>query len=211
MEQYDFEQHLARLAEHIKIEPASMRELSKWYTALKAQHTHIELVHRLYKLPGWSCFNMQVLLDMANDVDAPFMRLMLRLSKDGYCYSVISMHRWWRRLKSINQQNLLGYLNYTMLTTDLSKVIPLTHERLLTSCVLTRQTLQSIHAMLLQDSSVDLTLRTRLDGISLKADVHKAWREWAKTHHPDKGGDVNTFILTKSCYEEWCAIYGDNK
>jgi DnaJ-class molecular chaperone len=52
------------------------------------------------------------------------------------------------------------------------------------------------------DRQVEMYLRSLL-GISQQRDIKEAWIEWAKRNHPDKGGSVDKFIITKSAYEEW--------
>ena len=60
-----------------------------------------------------------------------------------------------------------------------------------------------VDKVLADDQSVDFKIRELLGGLSMKSDVRKAFKEWAMTNHPDKGGDAETFLKVKLVYDEW--------
>ena len=64
--------------------------------------------------------------------------------------------------------------------------------------------------MLADDQSVDFKIRELLGGLSMKSDVRKAFKEWAMTNHPDKGGDAEKFLAVKLVYDEWLDIQKQN-
>ena len=204
MDQYDLEQHMKALAEHLARVPADMPQIKRWYKNTVGAHANNVLVVRLHKCPGWSNFSWGVMSAMANDVDAPFLRCMLRLSADRILCDVISMHRWWRRMKAMDQSKLLTYLDYTSLLESLAERF-VDHTMILPFCLRSREALQQLTEAFESDTQLDLVMRAKL-GASMATDIKSAWIRWAKENHPDKGGDTDTFIITKACYDEWLAV-----
>ena len=66
--------------------------------------------------------------------------------------------------------------------------------------------LTNVGKVLADDQSIDFKIRELLGGLSMQSDVKKAWHEWAKLNHPDKGGDAETFLKVKLVYDEWVNI-----
>lgn len=156
---------------------------------------------QLRKYEDWGRFDWAFMCTLANKVDEPFVKLMISLSKHGYHYGAISMHRWWRRLKAVNQQNLIQFFTYVNFPPP-EKDKMLFWMELYEHCCRTNEIFTQMSAIYKDDRSVEMNLRALL-GISQSKDIKQAWTEWAKQNHPDKGGSVDKFILVKAAYEEW--------
>lgn len=157
-----------------------------------------ELLTQLQKYSTWGQFDWSILVAMANPVDEPFVKLMISLAKHGYDYNAISMHRWWRRLKAVNQQHLVSYFTFI----GFPEPGHVGWIDLYQKCCRTSDIFKAMADVYRDDRSVEMNLRGML-GISQKSDIKEAWLKWAKQNHPDKGGSVERFVLVKAAYEEW--------
>lgn len=157
-----------------------------------------ELLTQLQKYSTWGQFDWSILVAMANPVDEPFVKLMISLAKHGYDYNAISMHRWWRRLKAVNQQHLISYFTFIGFPGPGHVGWIDLYQR----CCRTSDIFKAMADVYRDDKSVEMNLRGML-GISQKSDIKEAWLKWAKQNHPDKGGSVDRFVLVKAAYEEW--------
>lgn len=166
--------------------------------------SYCENLLRLRAYEDWGKFDWALMCSWANKIDEPFVKLMLSLSKRGYHYSAISMHRWWRRMKAVNQQHLVTYFVYKDFPDR--KVKPnLYWTDVYECCCRTAEMFNRMAEVYKSDSAVEMNLRALL-GCSQKRDLKEAWVEWAKQNHPDKGGSVEKFVLVKSAYEEWSSL-----
>lgn len=159
-----------------------------------------ESVLRLRKYGDWSRFDWKVMAEMANDVDEPFVKVMTSLSRRGYEYSAVSMHKWWRRMKAVNQQNLMTFFSFVGFQEPSSK--RLFWSDVYQQCCKTSETFTRMSEVYRDDRFVEMNLRSLL-GISQATDIRQAWVKWAKQNHPDRGGSVERFVLVKAAYEEW--------
>lgn len=157
-----------------------------------------KLLIQLRKYADWSRFDWTLLVGMANSVDEPFVKLMISLAKHGYEYNAISFHRWWRRMKSVNQQHLISYFTYV----GFKEPGHIGWMDVYQKCCRTADIFKQMSDVYTDDRAVELNLRALL-GISQQSDIKQAWLKWAKMNHPDKGGSVDRFVLVKSAYEEW--------
>lgn len=156
---------------------------------------------QLRKYEDWGRFDWAFMCTWANKVDEPFVKLMISLSRHGYHYGAISMHRWWRRLKAVNQQYLIQFFTYVNFPPP-EKDKMLFWMELYKHCCRTNEIFTQMSTVYRDNRSVEMNLRVLL-GISQSKDIKQAWTEWAKQNHPDKGGSVDKFILVKAAYEEW--------
>lgn len=185
------------IVEHPELIPDIKREARRILEIIN----YCESLQRLRSLEDWSNFDWALMCTWANRVDEPFVKLMISLAKHGYHYNAISMHKWWRRLKAVNQQHLITYFTYNNFVDK--KVKPrLFWTDVYEQCCRTQDIFCQMSEIYKSDSAVEMNLRALL-GCSQKADIKQAWSEWAKRNHPDKGGDVERFILIKAAYEEW--------
>lgn len=159
-------------------------------------------VMRLSKFNDWGEFSDAMLVAMANPIDSPFVKLMLSLGRKGYRLNAISFHRWWRRMKAVNQHHIITYFSYKLLDTAKKDI---DWADVYAACFRTHETLAEYQASYGNDKSVEMNLRAML-GISQQTDIKKAWIAWAKENHPDKGGSVDRFVLVKAAYEEWSSL-----
>lgn len=162
---------------------------------------YCERLMQLRQYEDWGNFDWAFMVTWANKVDEPFVKLMLSLSKHHYHYGAISMHKWWRRLKAVNQQHLIQYFTYVNFPPpERGKKIFWTE--LYEQCCKTNQVFIEMSTVFKDDRSVEMNLRAML-GCSQQKDLKEAWTTWAKQNHPDKGGSVERFVLVKAAYEEW--------
>lgn len=162
---------------------------------------HCERLQQLRKYNDWGRFEWSYMCTWANPVDEPFIKLMLSLSKHKYDYGAISMHRWWRRLKAVNQQNVITFFTYVNFKKQPGDGQLYWYD-VYQQCCKTAETFAKMDAVYRDDTFVEMNLRALL-GISQQRDIKDAWKEFAKTNHPDKGGSVEKFVLVKAAYEEW--------
>ena len=156
---------------------------------------------QLRKYEDWGRFDWAFMATWANKIDEPFVKLMLSLSKHNYHYGAISMHKWWRRLKAVNQQHIITYFTYQGFPPP-ERGKKLFWLELYEHCCKTQTMFQQMSEVFKDDRSVEMNLRGML-GISQRRDIKEAWVEWAKQNHPDKGGSAERFVLVKAAYEEW--------
>ena len=180
--------------------PELLKEIRAEAKATVELCTYVETLVQLRKYGEWANFNWVIMSAWANPVDIQFCKLMISLSKHGYTYGAISMHRWWRRLKACNQQHLITYFSYKDFNVDKTKT--LWWMDVYKQCCRTAELFAQYDAIYRDDSAVEMNLRALL-GISQTRDIKSAWSEWAKANHPDKGGSVEKFVLVKAAYEEW--------
>lgn len=161
---------------------------------------YCENLMRLRKYEDWERFDWGFMCTWANKVDEPFVKLMLSLARHGYKYGAISMHKWWRRLKALNQHHIISFFTYQGFDFDKKKT--LWWDELYKHCCRSRDVFEQMSQVFTDDKNVEMNLRALL-GISQVRDIKEAWHEWAKHNHPDKGGSVEKFVLVKAAYEEW--------
>lgn len=159
-----------------------------------------ELLLKLRKYLDWDKFDWGLMCTWANPVDEHFVKLMISLAKHGYKYNVISMHRWWHRLKAVNQANVISFFTYVNFPGPSDK--DLFWADLYCQCCRTKNMFEEMSKVYSDDHFVEMNLRGLL-GCSQQADIKEAWLKWAKSNHPDKGGSVEKFVIVKAAYEEW--------
>lgn len=184
--------------------PEQINEIKAEAKATLDMCTYCEQLMRLRKYNDWERFDWGYMCTWANKVDAPFVRLMLSLARNGYKYGAISMHKWWRRLKAVNQHNVISYFTYNGFEHD--KRTNLWWDKLYEHCCRSKEMFIKMSEVYNSDTAVEMNLRALL-GISQKSDIKDAWTRWAKANHPDKGGSVEKFVLVKAAYEEWQNVH----
>lgn len=197
-----------QLENAVRRNPECIKGLTKRWKYLQELATN---TNRLNKLTAvWSDMPPEVIEELNTNQSAPFVTLMLGLVKRKYKVSQVSMVMWWRRLVSIGQDHIISYFSWTRLDelinangTSHHKDVLLTSQDLMRVCVSNSEMLSNITHALTSNQTVDFKIRELLGGLSKQSDVKKAWRDWAKINHPDKGGDSETFLRVKLVYDEW--------
>lgn len=178
--------------------PADAKTAAKQMREELARLDAIVKISELRKYLDWSMFAPNVIVHLATKLDAPFVKLMVSLAKRGYRYSAISMFNMWRRLKAIGQDHIITYFAYP----GFGDPRFITPADLLSQCDYTHSMFGTLKEQLADNRLVEYSLRTLL-GISQVTDIETAFREWAKTNHPDKGGDTDKFARVMAAYDEW--------
>ena len=183
----------------------TIRVIKPKFNALVTTATNMNRVYKLQK--AWPRMPQSTITELSTEQSAPFVTLMLGLAKRKYTISEVSLVHWWRRMCATGQDHIITYFTFQRL----EAIFPNKDEMLLASdilrvCTDNEDVLNNVTAALADDRSVDFKLRELLGGLSTHSDVRKAWREWAKVNHPDKGGDAETFLKVKLVYDEWCEI-----
>ena len=173
--------------------PAEAKAVAKGLREELARLDAIVKISQLRKYLDWSMFAPKVIVSLATKLDAPFIKLMASLAQRGYRYSAISMFNMWRRLKAINQDHIITYPRF------------ITPADLIHQCDYTHSMFGTLKDQLADNKLVEMSLRTLL-GTSQVTDIKTAFREWAKTNHPDKGGDTEKFARVMAAYDEWLDI-----
>lgn len=186
--------------ELIMAHPELIAEAKKEAKATLELIGYCDNLMRLRKYVDWERFDWSLMCTWANKVDEPFVKLMLSLANHGYKYGAISMHRWWRRLKAVNQQHLITFFTYQGFNHDKKQL--LWWETLYEHCCRSHEVFVQMASVFNDDKNVEMNLRALL-GTSQNSDLKEVWTKWAKANHPDKGGSVEQFVLVKAAYEEW--------
>lgn len=178
--------------------PAEAKTVAKGLREDLARLDAIVKISQLRKHLDWDKFAPEVLAPLATKLDAPFIRLMTSLAQRGYRYSAISMFNMWRRLKAIGQDHIITYFAYP----GFGDPRFITPADLINQCDYTHSMFGTLKEQLTDNKLVEYSLRALL-GISQATDIKMAFREWAKTNHPDKGGDTDKFARAMAAYDEW--------
>jgi hypothetical protein len=189
------------IEEYVRKKPELWRlYLKGWASNMEMRAKLMEKVEQLAEMPQWC--DVSWLHELATEKSAPFIQICLQLCKRGISHSPVSLLKWWTRMIACGQTNIITY--FTWLTFKPSGCV--TGQDILYNCSRTQQMFDAILVTLEQPSSVDFHLRELLGGLGSKADIHEAWKKFAKENHPDKGGDPERFLEVKVCYDEWCKL-----
>lgn len=192
-----------RLEAIIRVSPEYLRKVKPKWKHLELTATNTA---RLFKLQArWRDLPQSVLLELNTQESAPFVVIMLGLLDRKYHVNQVSMVQWWRRMIATGQEALITYFSWGRFESTFTGTV-VTGQDLLRVCTENEAFLQNIGRVLADDQSVDFKIRELLGGLSMKSDVRKAFKEWAMTNHPDKGGDAETFLKVKIVYDEWLEI-----
>ena len=181
--------------------PAEAKIVAKGLREELARLDAVVKISELRMYLDWSFYAPNIIARLATRLDAPFIKLMTSLAKHGFRYSAISMTNWWRRLKSLSQDHIITYFTYA----DFGEPRFIGPNDLLAQCDRTKSMFGSLSEQLADDRLVEMSLRTLL-GIGQATDIKAAFRDWAKTNHPDKGGDTDRFARVMAAYDEWLDI-----
>lgn len=192
-----------RLEAIIRVSPEYLRKVKPKWKHLEQTATNTARLFKLQK--HWLDIPQSVILELNTQQSVPFVTVMLGLAERKYTVSQLSMVNWWRRMCATGQEQILTYFSWKRFAeTFFGKTVVASD--LLRVCSDNEEFLQNVGRILADDQSVDFKIRELLGGISMKSDVKKAFKEWAMTNHPDKGGDAETFLRVKLVYDEWCDI-----
>ena len=193
-----------KLDQMLRTSPELIRELKPRLKQLEKTATNTARVLKLQKL-WWCDIPQSTLLELSTQQSAPFVTLLIGLAERKYKANQISLLLWWRRLVATGQEHILSYFSWKRLEeTFFGKCI--LGSDILRVCTDNEALLNNINAALSDDKTVDFKIRELLGGLSMQADVRKAWKAWAIRNHPDKGGDAETFLKVKLVYDEWNEI-----
>lgn len=197
-----------RLETIFRRDPSLMR---KWKPKVKALERAATNTARAYTLAQlWDgAVPQSVILDLATEESAPFVKVAIGLYQKGYKHSPMSLCLWWRRMLSVNEQAVLTYFSWPSL--ERLEVETVTGSDLLRACTDNQALLENIKSILADDQTVDFRIRELLGGLSMTSDVKVAWKKWAMTNHPDKGGDPEHFLQVKVVYDEWLTLQKEKK
>lgn len=192
-----------RLEAIVRVSPEYLRKVKPKWKHLEQTATNTARLFKLQK--HWLDIPQSVILELNTQQSVPFVTVMLGLAERKYTVSQLSMVNWWRRMCATGQEQILTYFSWKRFAeTFFGKTVVASD--LLRVCSDNEEFLQNVGRILADDQSVDFKIRELLGGLSMKSDVKKAFKEWAMTNHPDKGGDAETFLRVKLVYDEWCDI-----
>mgnify|MGYP004443807635 CR=1 FL=1 len=201
---HEIDEVFGQLDSLLRKHPDLIKRMKPKWKALEQTATNTNRIAKLQKLcPTFVSSSLQ---ELNTQQSAPFVTLLIGLYERKYMVSQMSMMMMWRRLVASGQENIISYFSWKrMEETFFSKIV--LAQDILRVCTDNETLLNNINAALADDKCVDFKIRELLGGISMAADVKKAWKEWALRNHPDKGGDTETFLRVKLVYEEWCEIH----
>lgn len=192
-----------RLEAIVRVSPEYLRKVKPKWKHLEQTATNTARLFKLQK--HWLDIPQSVILELNTQRSAPFVTIMLGLLERRFHVNQVSMVMWWRRMLATEQDTVLTYFSWKRFEETFTGDF-VTAQDLLRVCSDNEAFLENVGRALADDQSVDFKIRELLGGISMKSDVKKAFKEWAMTNHPDKGGDAETFLRVKLVYDEWCDI-----
>lgn len=196
-----------RLETIVRTSPEYLRKVKPKWRHLEQTATN---TRRLFKLQErWPDIPQSVLLELNTQQSVPFVTVMLGLLERRYIVNQVSMIQWWRRMVATGQDTLLTYFSWKRFEETFTGRM-VTAQDLIRVCTDNETFLTNVGKVLADDQSVDFKIRELLGGLSMKSDVRKAFKEWAMTNHPDKGGDAEKFLAVKLVYDEWLDIQKNN-
>ena len=192
-----------RLEAIVRVSPEYLRKVKPKWKHLEQTATNTARLFKLQK--HWPDIPQSVILELNTQQSVPFVTVMLGLLERKFKVNQVSMVMWWRRMLATEQNTLLTYFSWKRFEETFTGDF-VTAQDLLRVCSDNEAFLENVGRVLADDQSVDFKIRELLGGLSMKSDVKKAFKEWAMTNHPDKGGDAETFLRVKLVYDEWCDI-----
>lgn len=199
----DIEELFWKLENIVRRNSDAIRFIKPKLKSLVAIATNLNRVDKLQKV--WADTPSEVLTELSTQQSVPFVTVMLGLAERKYKVAQVSMVTWWRRMCATGQDCVLTYFSWKRLSETFSGTTVAASD-IMRVCIDNEETLGRITSALSDDKCVDFKIRELLGGLSMQSDVNKAWRDWAKVNHPDKGGDAETFLRVKLVYDEWCEI-----
>lgn len=196
-----------RLETIVRTSPEYLRKVKPKWKHLEQTATNTARLFKLQK--RWPDIPQSVLLELNTQQSVPFVTVMLGLLERRYVVNQVSMIQWWRRMVATGQDALLTYFSWKRFEETFTGRM-VTAQDLIRVCSDNEAFLTNVGKVLADDQSVDFKIRELLGGLSMKSDVRKAFREWAMTNHPDKGGDAEKFLAVKLVYDEWLDIQKNN-
>lgn len=191
--------------------PKNITQVTRQVARLQKKATNFVRLNKLRQ--EWTEVPQDTLDYLMTEQSAPFVILMLSLIKRRYKPHQVSLVLWWRRLCATGLEYIISYFSWDrfdkLMSSHESKVVY--GQDIMRVCVETESILKDLSDSLNADNNVEYRIRELLGGLSLKADVKKAFKEWAVANHPDKGGDPELFLKVKLVYDEWVHCQQTNK
>lgn len=191
------------IEKQVRINPKNITQVTRAVSKLQKKATNLVRLNKLRQ--EWTEVPNDTLDCLMTEQSAPFVILMLSLIKRGYKPNQVSLVLWWRRLCATGLEHTITYFSWDrfdkLMFSHNSKVVY--GQDIMRVCVETEVMLKDFSDSLNADNNVEYRIRELLGGLSLKADVKKAFKEWAMANHPDKGGDPEQFLKVKLVYDEW--------
>lgn len=197
---YEIDDIFWRLEAIVRTSPEYLRKVKPKWKHLEQTATNTARLFKLQK--HWLDIPQSVLLQLNTQQSVPFVTVMLGLAERKYKVSQPSMVNWWRRMCATGQDYILTYFSWKRFEETFTGR-QVTAQDLIRVCSDNEAFLTNVGKVLADDQSVDFKIRELLGGLSMKSDVRKAFKEWAMTKHPDKGGDPEQFLKVKLVYDEW--------
>lgn len=199
----ELHRHLVGLENCIRRDPTVIRGIKRDFTYLSELARNLTRLDKLRK--AWGDIPDSVMEELGTSQSAGFVTIMLGAIERKYKMSQVSMVQWWRRMCATGQDHVLTYFSWKRLEETFTGTM-LTGLDIIRVCSNNQDFLNSVMTALDDSRSIDFRVREKLGGISMSADVRKAWHDWAIRNHPDKGGNPEVFMQTKLVYEEWCEL-----
>lgn len=191
------------LEQKVMENPKNITLVSRRVEKLKEKARNLVRLNKLKDL--WTEVPQDTMNLLMTEQSAPFVTLMLSLSKKNYRPHQVSLVLWWRRLCSTGSEHTITYFAFDrfdkLMSSRDDKVVY--SQDIMRVCVETEDMLKDFSESLQTDTNVEYRIRELLGGLSMKADIKKEFKEWAMVNHPDKGGDPDLFLRVKLVYDEW--------
>lgn len=194
---------LAKVRASTFANPDSIKDIRKWYEQLKGDLSAYKVCQKMNMF--WQQPEGR-LLRLSNQIDLPFVKLMVFLFEQRAVFDIEDMLLKWRRLKAIGQQHLITYVRQKNLLERVYNKETITFETILGVCFQTKESLEGFNTAWKDDKSVDYRIRELL-GCSMSADIRVEYKRWMVKNHPDRGGDTELCALVNATMEEWNECY----
>lgn len=198
------EKRFHEVEEIVRMKPKTLRHLKKLVNDLSEsiaiQARADELAKAWYPTVPW-----EHVQELATRMSNPFLVVMNALHRRNYRTVPTSLLLWWRRLVSTGQTHHVSYFSMSRFDSLFSERKPslmVTGTDIERCCCDTEEVLKAFTDATSDPMNTEFHLRELL-GISMASDIRKAWKDWAKRNHPDKGGDNEKFLEVKLTFDEW--------
>ena len=198
------EKRFRSVEEIVRMKPKALRHLKKLVNNLSESLAIQARVDELAK--AWCpTVPWEHVQELATRLSNPFLLVVNGLHRRDYRTVPTSLLLWWRRLVSTGQTHHISYFSmrrFDALFSERKSSLMVTGSDIARCCCDTEEVLKGFTEAVSNPRNTEFHLRELL-GISMASDIRKAWREWAKRNHPDKGGDPEKFLEVKLTFDEW--------
>lgn len=202
------EEHFKMLEDHLLTYPMDWKYVCKLYTAMATRIKARKGVLSLKRFKEWSGLLVDsTLVDkLSLKCNVSFVNLMFKLIKQRRTYSAQRMLDWWFNVVATNQDHILTYLKWSVINKMIPRGSVVTPEDIMKACSVGKQSFEDFNDNLQNKQTLLHSVLTTLNIMKPNptlGEIYEAWKQFALTNHPDKGGNSKTFVHAQLVFEAW--------